>query len=108
MTVCETPTNSTGRPLVQHAYIAKMKPIAAGGYSISFPDIPGCITKGGDSEVALRNAEAILQATLTAMKREGQALPRASSMAELAAAERVDGVAAGVWLLVALDYGDVQ
>ena len=45
-------------------YVAKLTPEKEGGYSVTFPDIPGCITKGATKEEALKNAKEALELVL--------------------------------------------
>jgi antitoxin HicB len=42
-------------------YVAKLTPEADGGYSVEFPDIPGCITQGDTLEDALTMAKEALE-----------------------------------------------
>lgn len=34
-----------------------VKDVDEGGYVVSFPDLPGCITQGGTIDSAIKNAE---------------------------------------------------
>lgn len=45
-------------------YVAKLTPEADGGYSVEFPDIPGCITQGDTKKEALKMAKEALELTL--------------------------------------------
>ena len=45
-------------------YVAKLTPEDDGGYSVTFPDIPGCITQGDTKEEALKMAKEALELTL--------------------------------------------
>jgi predicted RNase H-like HicB family nuclease len=45
-------------------YVAKLTPKAEGGYSVTFPDIPGCTADGKDKEEALKMAKDALEDTL--------------------------------------------
>ena len=45
-------------------YVAKLTPEPTGGYSVEFPDIPGCITQGDTKEEALKMAKEALELTL--------------------------------------------
>ena len=45
-------------------YVAKLTPEESGGYSVTFPDVPGCITQGDTEEDALKNAKEALELTL--------------------------------------------
>ncbi|MCL2194248.1 MAG: type II toxin-antitoxin system HicB family antitoxin [Treponema sp.] len=51
------------------------------GYSVYFPDVPGCITCGDDLGHTLRMAEEVLGLHLYGMEKDGETLP-----------ERTDGI----------------
>jgi len=55
-------------------YVAKLTPENSGGYSVTFPDIPGCITQGDTKEEALKMAKEALELTLEAYL-DGHPLP---------------------------------
>ncbi|MDP3488378.1 MAG: type II toxin-antitoxin system HicB family antitoxin [Bacillota bacterium] len=54
-----------------------------GGYTISFPDLPGCITEGDTIEEALAMAKNALELHLYAMERDGDDIPRPGDPASL-------------------------
>ena len=55
------------------------------GYSVYFPDVPGCITCGDDFGHALRMAEEVLGLHIYGMEKDGETLPeRADGIPELA------------------------
>lgn len=45
-------------------YVAKLTQETAGGYSVEFPDIPGCITQGDTLDEALAMAKEALEFVL--------------------------------------------
>lgn len=45
-------------------YVAKLTPEKDGGYSVTFPDIPGCITQGDTKDEALKMAKEALELVL--------------------------------------------
>lgn len=45
-------------------YVAKLTPEKDGGYSVTFPDIPGCITQGDTKAEALKMATEALELVL--------------------------------------------
>ena len=45
-------------------YVAKLTQESDGGYSVEFPDIPGCITQGDTLEETLAMAKEALELTL--------------------------------------------
>lgn len=53
-----------------------------GGYVVSFPDLPGCITCGGTIEDAAANGEDAKKAWLEAALAEGIAIPEPDSLTD--------------------------
>ncbi|AJK27797.1 type II toxin-antitoxin system HicB family antitoxin [Paenibacillus larvae] len=49
-----------------------------GGFTVTFPDLPGCITEGDDLEEALRMAKDALGGHLYLMEEDGDEIPRSS------------------------------
>jgi len=50
-----------------------------GGFLISFPDIPGCVSDGETEEEAIVNGRQALAASLSALKAEGFPVPKPNS-----------------------------
>ena len=51
-----------------------------GGFWVSFPDIPECLTQGDDMQQAYEMAVEALGLSLTAMEENGEEIPAASSV----------------------------
>jgi len=51
-----------------------------GGYSIEFPDLPGCFTCGDDIEEALSMAKEALELHLYCLEKDGDAIPSPSEV----------------------------
>jgi predicted RNase H-like HicB family nuclease len=64
----------------KRTYIAMFETDAEGGYGITFPDLPGCVSYGDTLEQAARNAEEALSLHLEGMAEDGVALPEPSSI----------------------------
>lgn len=45
------------------------------GYTVTFPDLPGCITEGSDFEEAAKNAKEALELHLYGMEEDGEEIP---------------------------------
>jgi predicted RNase H-like HicB family nuclease len=50
------------------------------GFSVYFPDVPGCITCGNDLDHALQMAEEVLGLHLYGMEKGGETLPERSNI----------------------------
>ncbi|MFA5995504.1 MAG: type II toxin-antitoxin system HicB family antitoxin [Patescibacteria group bacterium] len=55
-------------------YPAVFDPIEEGGYNVSFPDFPGCVTFGRDFEEAKAKAQEVLQLWLEELAHEGESI----------------------------------
>lgn len=53
------------------------------GFTVSFPDLPGCHTEGDTMEEALHMAKEALGLHLYGMEEDGDEIPKASNMAAL-------------------------
>ncbi|NJC06492.1 putative RNase H-like HicB family nuclease [Sphingomonas kaistensis] len=56
---------------------------AGEGYSVFFPDVPGCVSAGGSQAEAFANGEAALEAHLELLVEDGNDLPRPSAEVEV-------------------------
>jgi antitoxin HicB len=59
-------------------YPFELKPLTdeeGGGWMISFPDLPGCISDGETPEEAIANGEDALNCWIDACKAEGRSVP---------------------------------
>lgn len=63
-------------------YPAIFEPEISGGYSVSFPDLPGCFTEGDSMEEAVDMAKDALGIYLTQLESDGEATPVASNPVE--------------------------
>ena len=57
------------------SYLAVFEPSESGGYSVYFPDLPGCISYGESYEEAQHEAEDALGLHLYGMEKDGDILP---------------------------------
>jgi len=56
-------------------YLAVYEPVGNGGYSVYFPDVPGCVSCGDSLTQARRMAEEALSLHLSGMEEDGDPLP---------------------------------
>lgn len=47
-----------------------------GGYTITCPALPGCVSEGETREEALENIKDAIEGYLTTLRRHGQAIPK--------------------------------
>lgn len=57
-------------------YTAIFEPAEEGGYIVSIPAIPGCVTQGDTFEEAVEMIKDALEGCLAVLKEEGQKIPR--------------------------------
>lgn len=67
------------------SYVAVFEAAEEGGYSVTFPDVPGAISEGDDFSAAARNAREALELVLEALTEAGEALPKARPLEALRA-----------------------
>ena len=58
---------------------ALLNPIDGGGYVLTVPDVPGCVTTGKDLQEALDNIRDALCGCLCVLEDEGQPIPKPSA-----------------------------
>ncbi|MFP3390582.1 type II toxin-antitoxin system HicB family antitoxin [Brevibacillus sp. SIMBA_040] len=63
----------------RYMFAALFQPDNAQGFTVTFPDLPGCITEGDDFEEAARNAKEALELHLYGMEEEGMPIPKPTS-----------------------------
>lgn len=61
--------------------VRPLEPEEGGGYLVTFPDIPGCMSDGETPEEAIKNGLDALKATLEALEEWGRPLPEPGSAA---------------------------
>lgn len=58
----------------QVRYPAVFEPAEEGGYNVSFPDFPGCVTFGASFEEAKEKAKEVLELWLEELANNGEAI----------------------------------
>ena len=58
------------------SYFAVFEPAIEGGYNVSFPDFPGCVTFGRSFEDAQNKAREVLELWLEELAASKQPIPR--------------------------------
>lgn len=68
-----------------YLYPAYFRRVESGGYSVDFPDLPGCVSAGESLAEALSMAREALSLHLYGMAEDGDAVPAASEPAAISA-----------------------
>ena len=66
-----------------YLYPAYFRRVKSGGYSVDFPDLPGCVSAGDNLEQSLSMAREALSLHLFGMLEDGDEIPTASDPATL-------------------------
>ena len=53
-----------------------LEPQEEGGFTVSVPALPGCISEGGNREEALKNIKEAIELYLEVLKEEGKPIPK--------------------------------
>ena len=53
-----------------------LEPQRDGGYTVSVPALPGCISEGGNREEALKNIKEAIELYLEVLKEDGKPIPQ--------------------------------
>ena len=62
----------------RYVFPAVFDPCEEGGYTVTFPDLPGCITEGDTEEESFQMAKEALELHLYGMERDGDEIPKPS------------------------------
>ncbi|MHB9026354.1 MAG: type II toxin-antitoxin system HicB family antitoxin [Armatimonadota bacterium] len=68
----------------QYIYPAVFDPAEEGGYTVTFPDLPGCITEGDTEEEAFARATDALELHLFSMEQDHDDIPVPSAIRDIA------------------------
>ena len=71
---------------------------AEDGISISFPDLPGCLSCADTTNEAIKNAEEVLGLVLYDMEEENENIPEPTSLENVKCAENEKAVLISVWM----------
>ncbi|MBM3547410.1 MAG: hypothetical protein FJX54_10675 [Alphaproteobacteria bacterium] len=66
---------SRGRSEQRSPYVSVIHRAGRKGYTVSFPDVPGCNASGGTVDQAMRNAREALDRHLASLKATGERIP---------------------------------
>jgi predicted RNase H-like HicB family nuclease len=87
----------------RYIFPAIFEPGEKKGYTVSFPDLPGCITEGDTMEEALHMAKEALELHLYGMEEDEDEIPNPSRPEELKVPEKSFVSLVEVWMPVIRD-----
>lgn len=58
-----------------YTYSVVLTPAEEGGFTVTVPSLPGCITEGDSFEEAMANAREAIELTLECLKERGDPIP---------------------------------
>lgn len=87
----------------RYIFPAIFEPGEKKGYTVSFPDLPGCITEGDTMEEALHMAKEALELHLYGMEEDEDEIPNPSRPEELEVPEKSFISLVEVWMPVIRD-----
>jgi predicted RNase H-like HicB family nuclease len=76
--------------MAKYIYPAVFDPNENGGYTVTFPDLPGCVTEGDNLDEALLMAAEAMALHLYGMERDGDEIPEPSKPSDVTLPEDVD------------------
>ena len=56
-------------------YVVYIEPAEEGGYIVSCPDFPGCVTQGETEEEARRMIKDAIEGNIASLKKHGEPIP---------------------------------
>lgn len=92
--------------MAKRTYPIMLEP-AEGGYGVSFPDLPGCVSFGTRYDSAIANAEEALSLHLEGIVEDGESLPEATPLESLML-DHPDRSPQTVWALVTVEAPDAS
>lgn len=90
--------------MAKRTYAAMLEPGSDGGFGVSFPDLPGCVSYGDTLDEAVSQAHEALSLHLEGMVEDGEALPTAGHMGDQMLAPDVP--AGVVWAAITVEAPD--
>lgn len=90
----------------RYIFPAIFEPGEKKGYTVSFPDLPGCITEGDNMEEALHMAKEALELHLYGMEEDQDEIPNPSRPEELKVPEKSFVSLVEVWMPIIRDEMD--
>ena len=72
------------------------------GITVTFPDLPGCITCGNNQEEALKNAKEVLELYMYSLEEDNETIPQPSNILDLEVENTQVIVLVDIWMVPVL------
>lgn len=73
------------------------------GITVTFPDLPGCITCGDNQEEALKNAKEVLELYMYSLEEDNDTIPQPSNILDLEVENTQVIVLVDIWMVPVRD-----
>lgn len=73
------------------------------GITVTFPDLPGCITCGNNQEEALKNAKEVLELYMYSLEEDNETIPQPSNILDLEVENTQVIVLVDIWMVPVRD-----
>ena len=73
------------------------------GITVTFPDLPGCITCGDNQEEALKNAKEVLELYMYSLEEDNETIPQPSNILDLEVENTQVIVLVDIWMVPVRD-----
>ena len=73
------------------------------GITVTFPDLPGCITCGDNHEEALKNAKEVLELYMYSLEEDNETIPQPSNILDLEVENTQVIVLVDIWMVPVRD-----
>ena len=73
------------------------------GITVTFPDLPGCITCGNNQEEALKNAKEVLELYMYSLEEDNETIPQPSNILDLEVENTQVVVLVDIWMVPVRD-----
>ena len=73
------------------------------GITVTFPDLPGCITCGDNQEEALKNAKEVLELYMYSLEEDNETIPQPSNILDLDVENTQVIVLVDIWMVPVRD-----
>lgn len=73
------------------------------GITVTFPDLPGCITCGDNQEEALKNEKEVLEFYMYSLEEDNETIPQPSNILDLEVGSAQVIILVDIWMVPVID-----